>query len=319
LGGVGRTEIGGLVALLGAAAMGTRISPGSQLVLVTDSGLAPSLDTVIGRQYAAFHSSRLGGLVGVRRIRYSTVTGYDALFAHQDVMTGIQIGTLVAPGMVMHGHGDLLLANSAYAGAVIGRSMFGVQFESEARRDFSGGMWDSMLGSGRAAWYVKATPGVLFDIANEFSLGRRGLLPTQLTLSDPDGGVRGYSASRFVGEERNVVRGELRWAHPALIKRSDLGAALFADAGTLWAGNVPYGVTTTRQSVGFSILAAYPTQSKRLYRVDFAMPVERRGLRGIEVRFSSGDPTSAFWTEPDDVTRSRLAPVPSSLFAWPAR
>jgi hypothetical protein len=53
--------------------------------------------------------------------------------------------------------------------------------------------------------------------------------------------------------------------------------------------------------------------------VDFALPLERGGVRGIEVRFSSRDPTAQFWNEPDDVSRSRLAPVPSSLFAWPSR
>ncbi|MDB4874908.1 MAG: hypothetical protein JWM41_1354 [Gemmatimonadetes bacterium] len=319
VGGVARTEIGGLVALLGGAAMGTRITPGSQAVFVTDSGIVPDPDTAIRRRYPGFNSTRLGGLVGVRRISYSTVTGYDALFASQDIMTGIQIGTLAAPGMVMPGRGDVLVANSAYAGAVIGRSMFGAQFESEARRDFTGGLWDSMMGSGRVAWYLKTSPGVLFNIADEVSVARRSRLPTQLTFSDPNGGVRGYAASRLAGEERNVVRAELRWAHPALIRHSDAGIALFADAGTLWAGEVPYGSNASRQSVGLSILAAYPTQSKRLYRVDFAIPVQRSNVRGIEIRFSSGDPTSAFWTEPDDVTRSRLAPVPSSLFAWPAR
>ena len=319
VGGVVRTRLGGVVALLGGAAMGDRITPGADGVIVSRGGLLPDPDTTLHHRYSDFHSTRLGGLVGLRRIRYATVTGVDALFASQDVMTGIQVGALIAPGMVVGARRDLLTASTAYAGAVAGRSVFGAQVESEARRDFTDGLWDSVIGSGRAAWYYKANSRLLIDIGDEVSVGRRGRIPTQLTFSDPLGGLRGFSPSRLVGADRNVVRAEVRWAAPAAIHNSDAGIALFADAGTLWAGDAPYGTSLSRQSIGLSVLASFPSQSKRMYRVDFALPLQRGGVRGIEVRFTNRDATTRFWTEPDDVTRSRLAPVPSSLFAWPAR
>jgi hypothetical protein len=321
VGGVARTHIGGLVALLGAAAMGNRIEPAANAIVLSDSGMYTDADSTLRNRYHAYDATRIGGLIGLRRISFTTVTGYDALFASQDVTTGIQVGTLIAPGMENPGHGDLLVASSAYGGLMLGSSLLGAQFETEMRRDFTGGLWDSMISSGRVAWYIKPSPKLLLTVDDELSIGRRGRLPTQLGFSDPDGGVRGYGPSRLAGGVRNVVRTELRWAHPALIKRSDLGLALFSDMGNIWAGDVPYGQTATARSIGFSILGAYPTQSKRLYRVDFAIPVQHGsgGGRGIVVRFSTGDPTSAFWSEPRDVTRSRLAPVPSSLFAWPAR
>lgn len=319
IGGVVRTELKGLVALLGGAATGDRIAPATDAVIVSDSGLVPDTGSTLRRRYSDFHSTRLGGLIGVRRVGYTTVTGFDALFAEQDVMTGVQVGTFVAPGLVMGARNDILMANTAYAGVVAGRSVFGAQFEMEARRDFTNGLWDSMISSGRTAWYYKFAPRVLFTLDDELSIARRGLVPTQLTFSDPLGGVRGYSPSRLVGAERNIVRTELRWAGPAAVRRADAGLALFADAGSLWAGDAPFGATVSRQSVGLSVLAAYPTHSKRLYRVDFALPLQRGGVRGIEVRFSSRDRTGQFWNEPDDVSRSRLAPVPSSLFAWPSR
>jgi hypothetical protein len=87
----------------------------------------------------------------------------------------------------------------------------------------------------------------------------------------------------------------------------------------VWAGDAPYGVDATRSTIGFSILAAYPTRSKRLYRADIGFPLSRGNGAGIEVRFSSEDRTAAFWHEPDDVSRSRTGPVPASLFAWQAR
>ena len=319
IGGTVRTRLGGLVALLGGAGMGNRITPGASGVVVSRAGLLPDPDSTLRHRYADFHSTRVGGLVGVRRIRYATVTGFDALFASQDVMTGVQVGTLVAPGMLPAGGHDVLAASSLYAGAVAGSSLFGAQIESEARRDLRNGAWHSVIASGRAAWYLKPAPRILFSLGDEFSVGRRGQVPTQLTFSDPLGGVRGYGASRLVGTDRNVVRTELRWAGPSVIRHSDVGVALFADGGSLWAGDVPYGTTASRQSVGISILGSYPTQSKRLYRVDVAIPLQRGGARGLEVRFTNRDPTAQFWLEPDDVTRSRLTPVPSSLFAWPSR
>jgi hypothetical protein len=320
VGGVARTHVGGLVALLGGAAMGNQISPSADALVLSDTGAYPASDSALLNRYRAYHATRVGGLIGVRRVRYTTVAGYDALFAQQDVATGFQTGTLAAPGSEMAAHRDLLLANSTYAGAMLGSSLIAAQFESEVHRDFTGGFWDSTIGSGRAAWYVKPARSLLFTLSDEFSVARDARLPTQINFADRLGGLRGYAASRLAGAERNVVRAEARWAHPALIKRSDMGLALFADVGHLWAGDVPFGQTVSARSVGVSLLGAYPTNSKRIYRLDLAFPLTNVGGRGgLELRFNVTDPTSAFWREPNDVTRSRLAPVPSSLFAWPAR
>jgi hypothetical protein len=80
-------------------------------------------------------------------------------------------------------------------------------------------------------------------------------------------------------------------------------------------------VNATRASVGFSLLAAYPTRSKRMYRADFAFPLTRagEGKGRIEVRFSSLDRTQTFFTEPPDVSVARTGTEPSRLFAWPTR
>jgi len=183
----------------------------------------------------------------------------------------------------------------------------------------AGGSGHSTILNGRIVGYVTPPTRLTFRLENNFSLIDQARVPTQLTISDPIGGVRGYLGSHLAGGRRDLTRAELRWATPNAFHRGDVGVAAFADAGTLWAGSVPYGTSATRESLGFSVLAAYPTKSKRLYRVDVAFPLHKENGRGIEVRFTAGNPTIRSTTEPYDVTRARQAPVPSALVTWPER
>jgi hypothetical protein len=104
-----------------------------------------------------------------------------------------------------------------------------------------------------------------------------------------------------------------------MVRNADVGVAAFGESGTVWAGDAPYGRSATRATVGVSLLAAYPTRSKRLYRADIGIPLTRGGDGGgrIEVRFSSEDRTGLFWREPDDISRARTGPVASTLFVTP--
>jgi hypothetical protein len=68
-----------------------------------------------------------------------------------------------------------------------------------------------------------------------------------------------------------------------------------------------------------SVLAAYPAGSKRLLRLDVAVPTSRDGNRRLELRATASNLAGRFWKEPDDVTRARTGPVPSTLFEWPVR
>ena len=78
----------------------------------------------------------------------------------------------------------------------------------------------------------------------EFSGGWRQRIPFNLTLSDPDGGVRGYASSNTPGGQRFVARFEDRQFVGRPNNWGDLGVGVFADAGRLWAGDIPYGVNT---------------------------------------------------------------------------
>lgn len=317
--GIGRSEFGSTVALYGPVMLGTSLSPVSRIVVVSDSGLLVANDSALMSRLTPFHAMRIGGLAGVRRVHYVTRTGLDALFAPQDVMLGWQLGVMVAPGFTSGSGHDLLLAHSLYLGAASGNIVVLGDAEAEARRNFTTGVWQSTIGNARATAYFSPSSQVLIDVQDNFSSLGHARLPTQLSMGDLIGGPRGYVGSTIAGARRNVTRAEIRWAGPAAIRRSDLGVVLFADAAQIWAGDVPYGVSASRQSVGFSLLAAYPTKSKRLYRVDFALPLQRDHGRGPEVRFTNSNPTVGLSVEPPDVTQARLAPIPSSLFAWPGR
>jgi hypothetical protein len=223
----------------------------------------------------------------------------------------------VAPGITRTNGRDVLFAQSAYVGGATGRTALIVDLEGEALRDLTASAWRSTAVNLYTAGYFTPAPRVLVRVQDNFSLLENSNVPSQLWLADRVGGARGFAGSRVTGGRRNVVRAEARWARPDFIRHADLGMALFADAATLWAGDVPYGTATTRRSIGFSLLGAYPTKSKRVYRLDFAFPLN--GRAGLQVRFWNGDPAGALTEEPNDVTRARLAPVPSSLFAWPGR
>jgi hypothetical protein len=99
---------------------------------------------------------------------------------------------------------------------------------------------------------------------------------------------------------------------------ADLGVGAFVDAGRQWAGDVPFGVTTNvKGSVGFSVLAAVPSRSARLWRADFAVPTSAGAGAGWTIRFTNLDRTAFEYRTPRDIADRRALTVPTSLFSWP--
>jgi hypothetical protein len=253
-------------------------------------------------------------------VTFSTVRGFDALTAQQDVGNGWFTGLFAGKGVPSLGDNDLFLSGVVYAGTSGEHWRFASYAQAEGRLAPGASQWDGVVGSSRTALYLGGGPGWLFVVDDQLSGGLRALLPMQLALGDRQGGMMGYYDSPLVGAYRNVARGDLRWSRAALVRNADVGLATFVQVGSVWAGDAPYGSTATRTSIGVSILAAYPTESKRLYRVDLGIPVQRPGRGGghVEVRFTSEDRT-LFWREPDDVLRARTGGIPASMFAFPTR
>jgi hypothetical protein len=308
------------VALLGGAVTGRLVEPASEGVVLRDTGFATDTGTALRQRYSRFKSTRIGVIGGLRRVDFVTVTGFDALMGAQDVPRGVMAAVYAAHGLRGAGESDMFFSGATYAGTAGRRGMLANLAELEGRRDMATREWNSVIGSTRTALYLGG-PGRVLILSDEFSGGLRSRLPFQLTLSDRVGGIRGYRTSSLAGARRNVARAEARWSGAALVHRADVGVATFGEIGTLWAGDVPYGWTGSRGSIGVSLLAAYPTRSKRLYRADLAFPLTRSGEGGgrIELRFSSEDRTTRFWNEPNDVARARTGAAPSTLFAWPTR
>lgn len=320
-----RWEAGGMyrrpfrrnAAFLGAALTGVRDTPDAQGLLVSDTGLVADADSVLRGRYAPFDVLRPAVLVGARMVHYVTGRGFNTLGALEDLASGVQVGGLAGRGVHAWGANDVYLAGTVYAGRAAATSLAAIQLEIEGRRDFDVGGWNGLIASGRMAWYRQHGGPWLLRVSDEFSGGTLARLPLQLTLGDREGGLRGHHGSTLAGAWRNVARIEERWVRGTPVRNVDLGVAGFVEAGSLWAGSAPYGRSIPfRGSVGASVLAAYPAGSRRLLRLDVAVPSGRDGTRALEVRVSAEQMIGRFWQEPAEVTRARTGPVPSTLFTW---
>jgi hypothetical protein len=262
--------------------------------------------------------ARINALWGVRDIGFVRVRGFDALTATQDIPVGFQLGTQFGRSLTALGarDDDIFMSGDLYLGAARENMGARVQLQGEGRRSNDLNQWDGVVTSGRAAQYLKVTDAQTAIASVEWSGGWRMRIPFALTLGEPRGGVRGYSDETRPGGQRGIVRLEDRIVLGRPFGVGDAGIGFFADAGRLWAGDVPFGESTpVRTSVGFSILASVPPRSARLWRLDVALPVN--GPHRLEMRIVSNDQTSFFWREPDDVLLAREKTVPSSIFNWP--
>jgi hypothetical protein len=245
------------------------------------------------------------------------VTGFDGLFAAQDIASGFQLGAFAAKGLPAFGAADEFLSSSAYLGAGNSRALAAIATEVEGRMDATN-HWDDVIGSSRAAFYIKGSAASTLMVSDELTFGSRSHLPLQLSFSDWRGGMLGYHSSSEAGTQRNVVRAEFRQAREAAMHNADAGVALFGSLGWLRAGDAPYGVSARRASIGVSLLGAYPTGSKRTARLDLAWPLSRATdtAHGMELRLAIQNPIGRFWNEPDDINRARTGGLPSALFGW---
>jgi hypothetical protein len=316
---VGRTGGRGPVGLVGAVLLGEDVRTGRDLVIVSDTGLITQPANPFGAAYPAFTTTRLAAVGGLRALRFITAHGFDALTAEQDMGVGVQVDLLAGPSLQASARAaDLFIAGDFYAGFGDTASFFVVRALAEARRDRMTQQWNGVVASGRLAWYGKPSSERTHKVNIELSEVRQLAFPMQLTFRDPDGGLPGFGNSPSAGGQRLIAHVEERHLLGTFGTRADVAVGIFATAGKLWAGDVPYGRTTpVRAAAGVTLLGAYPAGGKRTYRVDLAVPInpERGGAR-VELRFGSTDRTRLLWLEPNDVARARTGAVPVSLMKW---
>ncbi|MFI5233658.1 MAG: hypothetical protein ACHQSE_14215 [Gemmatimonadales bacterium] len=318
---IGRIGNSGAVGVLGALLVGEDVHSASQAVLMTDSGLvaAPGLPEVDNR-YQTFSVVRVGAFGGIRALTFTTVRGFDAVSAAQDLGRGAQFGLFVGPSIWESQHtSDYFLSGEFYAGIGNPSSFFEMRITGEGRADRENQRWDGVVSYGKFVWYVKPSNVVTRVASLEISGIQHLELPVQLSFSDHEGGLWGFPNSRTVGGQRAVLRLEERRVVPLFTRKADWAVALFADAGKIWAGDVPFGQTSpVRAAAGISLLSAYPAGGKRTYRVDLAIPLNPDGAK-FEIRFSSSDQTGSIWRQPNDLAIAHSAAVLQNLGSWTPR
>ena len=264
---------------------------------------------------------RVNALLGLRSIRFLRVQGFDALAGAQDVRVGAQLGLVAGQSVPIASaiDRDRFVAANVYVGAGSEKWFMAAQGITEARYDVHAKRWTNMVSSGRTAWYFRPAVRQTTVLQGEWAAGANMEKPFHLSLADRLGGMLAHGRSTDLGARRVVLRGEQRLVVPTRLNLADVGLAGFAEAGRLWsAPSVPFSVTTPwRGVVGVSVLAALPPRSRRLWRIDFAMPVGNDPAKRFQIRFSGVDRSRVFWQEPWDVQWSRERTAPTSLFNWP--
>ena len=306
--------------LVGLMFLGADVRTDDAVLIVSDSGLVATGDSVLAGRYRDYGVSRVAVLGGLRALRFERVERYDALRAAQDVASGVQLNVLLAPSLFRAQRTrDLLVAGDLYVGMGHASSFASLSMRAEASPALrSSGPWDGVVASSRLSWHIITSDRRTRVLSLSAASMHRLVFPAQLSLRDEDGGLIGFPGSRSAGGQRAVIRLEERVLTPWFPRRADVAIAAFADAGRLWAGDAPYGADSpVRSSAGFSLLGAFPSGGKRVYRLDIGFPLNPEpGGSGIALRFSVADRTAVVWAEPRDVARARSGTGRASLMRW---
>jgi hypothetical protein len=318
-GAVARYAWRGGGAMIGPVLTYEHARPDVQPVFSTDSGLVKDVTTLFDNRYAPFKTFRIGLAGGLRWIDYMHVQGFDALVGEQDVARGVQIGATVERGTSMFDATDQssLVSMDLYSGFGTPKSFFGLSMRGEELPAGGGDSWAAAVLSGRGAWYVKPSERQTYEASLEFAGGWRERLPLQLSLGDSRNGLPGYNGAGIGGGRRAILRLERRSVWFTTGKNAQWGNAIFTDIGKTWSGDVPFGVSTQKASIGVGLLGAIPPKSRRILRADVAVPVTGDSPKHWVVRVYAADLTRFFWRDPSDLAPVRAGAPASGIFGWP--
>ena len=251
------------------------------------------LAQVVQGQVNPSSTTRLDVFIGQRNLRFARVNGLDALRGDQDIRLGTDVGLTLGRSVGFLSRSDLPRADDLYgrlrvfAGHAPGTSFLFFNGALEGRQVFSGGAngdgWRDVLAAVDLYGYLRSrkTPDHTFFARASASGGWVMDTPFQLTLGGRQG-VRGLHEEDFPGGRRVLFtledRYRLHWPAPQLF---DLGITLFADAGRVWAGEVPWGVDSTwKGAVGGGLRFGFPAGTRGVVRMDLAIPLGMDNSRG---------------------------------------
>lgn len=321
IGALARVGSVGRLKLVGLSLTREESRTDSTPLLLTREGIFPDTLGAPPSGFLRQNVMRANLLLGIRAIRFVRVQGFDALTGAQDIRVGAQVGVAAGQSIVVGAarDRDQFLATNIYLGWGGEKWFAGAQGITEARYNLDRRQWENVIGSGRAAWYFRPAVRQTTVVQAEWATGRRMQAPLQLSLADREGGLLGHRRSTEPGARRLVLRAEQRLVVPTRLNVADVGLAAFAEGGRLWSErSVPYAVDTPwRGAVGVSLLAAVPPRSRRLWRLDIAVPVSNDPRKRVELRLTGLDRSRTFWRDTPDVERSRERTAPTSLFTWP--
>jgi hypothetical protein len=259
------------------------------------------VDEVIG-QLTGRTTDRLVFMFGQRNVQFVRRAGLDALRGAQDVRVGFEAAVTlgrsasVLGGLDEAGSDDLYTRLHLFGGAERGPWVLASAATVESRKvseeEAAGAPWRDTLGKfdAFAYWQPEFAPAHTVLARASGAGGWHTDGPFQLTLGGATG-VRGYRPSRLPGAIRSVVTVEDRIAVDwPLTEVMDFGFSVFADAGRMWGGSVPFGVDTGwRSAIGAGIRLGFPEGSRSVIRLDIASAIDG-GFRSPVFRMVVGEP-----------------------------
>jgi hypothetical protein len=285
-----------------------------------DPGPADPEDVrIVADQSIPLSSLRANVEFGFRTVRFVQRVGLDAVTAVQDVQTGWDVRLTLGRafgGVGPHPRQDWFSRGLVEYGFATDRWVGGMRTMTEARYEAArkeGSRWRDV--QAESDLYVYFQPSSRHTLFGRFSVSamNRPDRPFQLRFGGRDG-VRGYSRDAFPGTQRFLFTVEdrinLDWPDAPW---GDVGLVFFADAGTMRAGDVPYGVDTSlKASVGAGLRLAFPGGSPRVTRIEFTYPVTGTE-QAVYFRFYADILGLLRGFEDADMDRSRWGGLPRGL------
>lgn len=268
-------------------------------------------------------ATRLNFLLGRRHVEFVERQGLDPVRGVQDVPVGREATLSVGPSLGflspsgMQAPKDVFGRMRLFSGWTDGPWILQAHGVAEGRRVRSGGVagpgWRDVFAESELTVYRRSGDEARHTLMARLTAsgGWSVTTPYQLTLGGRDG-VRGLrddavpSGHRLVG----TVEERIRLPQGPFSDLADFGLTIFADVGRSWAGEVPFGRSSSWQgSLGGGIRIGFPAGTASVIRVDLAQPLGSEA-GGLRLRISSRD-FPGIMTEPGSLQldRSRRAGV----------
>jgi hypothetical protein len=272
-------------------------------------------------RYAPRRSVRLNLIGQLRALTYKRAFRLGTLNGEQELRLGLELGGILGHGFsgIDGSSADQFGMGLFFLGLGGERTYSYLQGILEARRAQGSSQWSGTIGSARLVLYQRIGNTQTFVADAEFGGGWRTTRPFELDLGQPEGGVRGFGSSHDAGGQRAALKLEERWFLGRIGKEADIGLAAFVDGGRVWAGDVPYGVTSgLKIGTGIGFLAATPSGSRRTYRADIAFPITPDPYAKWEIRVTVVNIAElGARREPTDVTAGRELITTATTFTFP--